>query len=300
VVLSESLRAADGAANGRFDHSKIGVVTLGTPYAVTAESIAAYCDAIGAHARDPAAPAPSVYVCVPAWETAWKTMAAIDRRLTEESIDGLGLHETHTMHFGRPITAGMTLTTHGWIQAIRGSKRGTTVHLVVETRDADGVFVATQQSVSFFRDEAVDATVGEIVPDADPVAAAVYRGTPIGEETRTLLPDQGVCYAAVSGDNAPLHVDDAAAQRLGLPGSIVQGMCLLAVASDSAAQVLGAADLRLSAIRTRFARPVRPGIALTTRVWEAPSSAADAPRRIAFETVDDTGKTVLKHGTLTL
>ncbi len=299
MVSSESLQAADSAANGRFDHAKIGVVTHGVPYAVTAESIAAYCEAIGAHARDPRAPAPSVYVCVPAWETAWNAMAVVDRRLTEESIDGLGLHETHTMHFGRPIVPGMTLTTNGWIQAIRGSKRGTTVHLVVETRDDDGAFVASQLSTSFFRDETTDASVGDVAPEADPVAAAVYRGEPLGETARTLFADQGARYATVSGDNAPLHLDDAAAQRLGLPGSIVQGMCLLAIAADSAAQVLGVADLRLAAIRTRFARPVRPGIALTTRVWEAPAGAG-TPRRIAFEALDDAGKTVLKHGALTL
>jgi acyl dehydratase len=288
------LRAAETEPNDRFDRSAIGIPVYHEPFAVTAESIAAYRDAIGANART-AVVAPSIYVCVPAWRSAWAAMARFDRRLDDASAEGLGLHESHVMRFGRPIVPGMVLTTRSYVFAMRATSRGTTAHLMTETFDADGTFVASQHSASVFRDETGDESIGDLPAESDPIAASVYRTAADREGSRTLLPDQGVCYAKASGDDAPLHVDDAAAQRLGLPGSIVQGMCLLAIACDTAAQAIGVPDMRLTSIRTRFVRPVRPGAVLTTRMWELPTTD-DGRRKIAFETADDSGKTVLKHG----
>ncbi len=289
--------AAGTAEDGRFDRSAIGVVTTGEPYLVTAESIAAYEAAIGAHASARPHVAPAIYVCVPAWRTAWAAMARFDRGLTRASAEGLGLHESHAMRFGRDIVAGMVLTTRSSVVALRTTARGSTVHLLTETFDADGAFVASQESTSVFRDETGACAIGEIASERDGLPASVYRRAASGETTRILLADQGERYAVVSHDDAPLHLDDAAARRLGLPGTIVQGMCILAIACDSAAQVLGLADMRLAAIRTRFARPIRPGAAFTTRIWEHATAPA---RTIGFESFDDFGKTILKQGAIVL
>ncbi len=52
-------------------------------------------------------------------------------------------------------------------------------------------------------------------PDADAVA--------LGAVTEALI----ARYAAVSGDDNPVHLDAAAARALGLPGPIAHGMCLM-------------------------------------------------------------------------
>lgn len=61
-------------------------------------------------------------------------------------------------------------------------------------------------------------------------------------------------YAAASGDHNPIHVDDAAAQALGLPGVIAHGMWTMGAALRVVDQVLPGA--RITRAFTRFGRPL--------------------------------------------
>jgi len=73
-------------------------------------------------------------------------------------------------------------------------------------------------------------------------------------------------YAVASGDDNPIHTDEAAARRIGLDGTIIQGMLLMALADRAlAAWLPGCACRRLS---TRFARPAPTGseVVVTGRV----------------------------------
>ncbi|MET9552030.1 MaoC family dehydratase [Streptomyces sp. NPDC006645] len=84
-------------------------------------------------------------------------------------------------------------------------------------------------------------------------------------------------YAEASGDRNPVHLSDAAAHRAGLPGVIVHGMAtlLLAVAGLTA-RMFDGDGAAVTAVRTRFVRPVRPGDELTLGVHAtgAPGSYA--------------------------
>ena len=75
-------------------------------------------------------------------------------------------------------------------------------------------------------------------------------------------------YARASGDTNPIHLDDAAARRAGLPGVVLPGMAtfLLAV-TGTGNRLYGGDELRLGEIHARFAHPVAPGdvIAFTVR-----------------------------------
>ena len=62
-------------------------------------------------------------------------------------------------------------------------------------------------------------------------------------------------YADASGDHNPIHLDDAAAQSLGLPGVVAHGMLTSALAVGVVAQWAGGAD-RVLATSIRFAGPV--------------------------------------------
>jgi acyl dehydratase len=64
-------------------------------------------------------------------------------------------------------------------------------------------------------------------------------------------------YASASGDDNPIHTDEAAARGIGLDGTIIQGMLLMALADEAlAAWRPCSACLRLTA---RFARPAPTG-----------------------------------------
>ncbi|MBL8569050.1 MAG: MaoC family dehydratase [Phreatobacter sp.] len=64
-------------------------------------------------------------------------------------------------------------------------------------------------------------------------------------------------YATASGDDNPIHTDEAAARSIGLGGTIIQGMLLMALADEAlAAWRPDSACQRLTA---RFARPAPTG-----------------------------------------
>ena len=62
-------------------------------------------------------------------------------------------------------------------------------------------------------------------------------------------------YAEASGDHNPIHLDDTAAQSLGLPGVVAHGMLTSALAIGVVAEWAGGAD-RVLATSIRFAGPV--------------------------------------------
>jgi acyl dehydratase len=67
-------------------------------------------------------------------------------------------------------------------------------------------------------------------------------------------------YAGASGDDNPIHTDEAAARGIGLDGTIIQGMLLMALADQALAAWLPAAPCRR--LTARFARPAPTGIAV--------------------------------------
>lgn len=75
-------------------------------------------------------------------------------------------------------------------------------------------------------------------------------------------------YAAVSGDRNPIHLDAAAARRSGLPGPIVHGTAILALAAELGLEVVGAPGRsRLVGVQGRFSSPVPVGSELTIDAW---------------------------------
>lgn len=67
---------------------------------------------------------------------------------------------------------------------------------------------------------------------------------------RALIAD----YAQASGDHNPIHVDDAAARALGLPGVIAHGMWTMGAALRLVEQA--APGARITRAFTRFGRPL--------------------------------------------
>lgn len=64
-------------------------------------------------------------------------------------------------------------------------------------------------------------------------------------------------YATASGDDNPIHTDEAAARSIGLDGTIIQGMLLMALADEALAAWRPASLCRR--LTARFARPAPTG-----------------------------------------
>jgi len=69
-------------------------------------------------------------------------------------------------------------------------------------------------------------------------------------------------YAQASGDVNPIHLDDEAARRAGLPRSIAHGMLLMGLVGSVASEWAGRAD-RVQQMSCRFADVVTGPLTVT-------------------------------------
>lgn len=135
-----------------------------------------------------------------------------------------------------------------------------------------------------------DEEVGERAPDH----RLQTTGDPVAEVTYPVAADQTARYAAASGDDFAIHLDDEFARGVGLPGRIVHGLCTMALAGRAVLEAAGIDDPRaVRRIAVRFSAPLFPGESLTTRVWKVDGA-------FGFESVNAQGTAVLKDGRLEL
>ena len=87
------------------------------------------------------------------------------------------------------------------------------------------------------------------------MSAPVEPGHVLPARTLAVTREDVRRYADASGDHNPIHLDDAAAQALGLPGVVAHGMLTAARAIGVVADWAGGAD-RVLATSIRFASPV--------------------------------------------
>ena len=102
-------------------------------------------------------------------------------------------------------------------------------------------------------------------PEGDPIAEVAY---PVAE-------DQTSRYAAASGDDFAIHLDDEFARKVGLPGRIVHGFCTMAFAGRAVVEAAGARAAGRQAPR----RPLL-GAALPRRDCDDPSVARERRLRL--------------------
>lgn len=96
-------------------------------------------------------------------------------------------------------------------------------------------------------------------------AAAELPGT-VDQSFRT-SPNQAVLYR-LTGDYHDIHVDPEAAQRIGQPRPILQGLCTLAAATLPLAEKAGCHPADLKHLEGRFSGVVFPGDQLAIRASE--------------------------------
>ncbi len=99
-------------------------------------------------------------------------------------------------------------------------------------------------------------------------------------------------YAEVSGDKNFIHTSNFLARLAGLPRTIMHGVCLLAMATNSLTDHVLKGDVnRLKGVSTRFAKPVFPGDTITLVAYKSPKRG-----EIHFDVFRESGKPVMKNG----
>lgn len=104
--------------------------------------------------------------------------------------------------------------------------------------------------------------------------------------TVTFTEEQIAAYAEASGDHNPIHLDDAVAKSVGLPGIIAHGMLQMGLL----ARVAAPAGRPLTRLSCRFAATVRPGDTVTFTGTDGGDGAA------TVTAVNQRGEAVLTKG----
>lgn len=127
-------------------------------------------------------------------------------------------------------------------------------------------------------------------PPADRSEAAFFA-------EQAVAPGQTFIYAEPSGDHNPIHIDQSFAQKVGLGGIILQGLCTMAFCHKAIVQQVCEGDPhRLRRLAVRFSKPVRPGDLLTIEGWWTAPQGDTSGRSLGFEARTQSGDVVIKQG----
>ena len=263
-----------------FDISAIGRAGEEVRYEVTEDALRAYAEATDD------VPGGPVFAIVPVW----RAIAPASRSVASDEARTRVVHYEQDMVLHRPIEAGMSLVSRATPVALLGRPNGTSLVIRTETRAEDGALVNEQYVTEFFRGIETESSIGERAPDH----RLIVDGEPIAEVSYVVAEGQPARYAAASGDDFAIHLDDAFARKVGLPGRIVHGLCTMAFAGRAVLEAAGVGDPRAVArIAVRFSAPLHPGETVTTRVWRLDGG-------YGFESVNGEGAPVIKDGRVEL
>ena len=259
-----------------FDVAAIGRAGEERRYEVTAEALRAYAEATDDIPGGP------VFSVVPVWDA----IAAVSRAVASDEARRRVVHYEQDLLLRRPIEAGTTLVSHATPVALLGRPNGTSLVIRTETRTPDGELVNEQYVTEFFRGVETEQSVGERAPDH----RLESDGAPIAEIAYPVADDQTVRYAAASGDDFAIHLDDEFARKVGLPGRIVHGLCTMAFTGRAVLEAAGVDDPRaVRRLAARFSAPLYPGDTVTTRIWRVDGG-------FGFDALDGDGTAVIKDG----
>ena len=198
--------------------------------------------------------------------------------VTQVTADpGVGLNYAAVVHYSQrfrwlsPVRPGDVITSEAVITHIDIRENGGVLGIGVSSSNQRGEPVV--HAVWELFDKSAGAPGAGKPARGDPPAGPVGWTRQIG--TR---PFQTFVYAEASGDRNPIHLDDEAARRAGLPGIIVHGLLTMALARRAAVDSVctGRDPLRLTEMSVRFARPVFPGQSIAFQ---------------GIETIADSGRT---------
>ncbi|MEA3021034.1 MAG: hypothetical protein QOI47_2558, partial [Actinomycetota bacterium] len=269
---------------------------LGTTYAESTEVIDPdRAKAYAAATNDPnpayadSTYAPPVFGVVPTWSAMGLAVGDVVPAEAQMMI----VHGEQDMHFHQPLVPGTKLTTSATAHSVRVGSSGTRFTIEVDSLDAEGNAVLTQYVTMFIRGMSDGESGGPDKPGHE--IGDLGAAKKVGSLSVHVDDDQTYRYKEASGDNMPIHVDDAVAKQVGLPGIIAHGLCTMAMCGQAVVQLACGGDpARLKRLAVRFASKVFPGNDVETRVYALPPDVGGNEVYV-FEATS-AGATVIKNG----
>jgi acyl dehydratase len=198
--------------------------------------------------------APPVFGVVPTWSQLLVASADV---IPPEALMMI-VHGEQDMHFHQPLVPGARLTTTAESYAVRVGSSGSRFVVKVESLDDDQRPLLTQYVTVFVRGMSDGDSAGPDKPTHDfPDEARAHR---VASFSVHVDDDQTFRYRDASGDEMPIHLDEAFAKSVGLPGIIAHGLCTMAMCSQAVVKTVCDGDpARLKRLAVRFAANVLPG-----------------------------------------
>lgn len=193
------------------------------------------------------------------------------------------LHGEEEIIHHRPTHAGETLVFTPSLQSVEDKGNNGVFVVRVDGATEEGEPVNVQLATIVVRGAGSGTAHSPTPKEAPP-----ERGPTSASFSSFVDDDMPSRYAAASGDHNPIHLDDAVAQMVGLPGVINHGLGTLSLVTGGLVEHLADSDpTRVRRIKVRFTDIVMPGSELTTSVWESPGGHE-------FETARPDGKVVMR------
>jgi acyl dehydratase len=223
------------------------------------KDVALYALALGAGPDDLAyllEPSPRVlptFAVIPALEPVFAAL-----QLTGGDLLKL-LHTAQRTEQLRPFPAEGVIRTEAQIQGIWDMRIGAVIN--IETRSSIGAALHARTSWSLLIQG--ETGFGSERPPQGLRTKPPKDATPAFAQIWQTQPAQALLYR-LTGDLNPIHARPELAQRAGLPGPILHGLCTYGFAARVAlAQFAGNDPRRFRAFEARFSKPVLPGQTLT-------------------------------------
>lgn len=232
--------------------------------------------------------APPVFGDVIVWGALMRAMTEV---MSPEAFL-MQVHGEQDMNFHKPLVPGMQLTSRAEPYSVRVGTSGTRYTVRITSVDDAGNAVMEQYATFFIRGMTEGPSAGPDKPDH--VFPEAARSRRIGEYTSHVDGDQTYRYRDASGDPNPVHLDEASAKAVGLPGIIVHGLCTMAMTGRAIVETVAGGDpSRLTRLAVRFSKNVFPGSDLVTHIYDA--GERDERHVYAFEAVS-LGQVVISNG----
>jgi acyl dehydratase len=233
----------------------------------------------------------------------WPLALEIRAKTLGAGVAARGVHATHHVVIHRPPRAGDTLLTSACVAAVARRRTGTLVTTRFTTVDERGAPVTTTDHASIYRGVECDreASVGH--PGlgawttrrgqrADPASGGRGDADVRWTEAVAVAAEAAHVYTECARIWNPIHTDIAVARSVGLPGLILHGTAILALAlSRVVRHDLGGDPAGVRELGGRFTGMVLMPSTFTVRALGAPRDG-----RVAFDAAGADGLPVLGDG----
>jgi acyl dehydratase len=203
------------------------------------------------------------------------------------------VHAGQFTQFHAPLIAGHRVRVSGSIAAIRQTRAGALSTTRMDITDLDtNTLISSTRSDGMYRDVAVEGgdRIAEPAPEGPPTRTDLSN---VAEVTIPLDRWFAHRYTECANIWNPIHTEQRVALAANLPGTIVHGTALWALAGKTIADAhLGSNAHRLKALSGRFSAMVPAATPIRVRH----AKVAENPDYVAFSVLNDAGAEAVSAG----